>query len=114
MRLYIVCKKCKHKTYLNNAASDSRVGFARYIHSKHFDLDCDACGTWETHSVNDVCAEGSGSAIGVFVLVLGLWASLCIGPVGLILGGAIGAVVGAIWDSAESTQVREFNTSVVR
>lgn len=112
MKLYVTCDNCKHKTYVNGVTVGTRVDFAQAIQSNNIKLLCVGCGTLETRSVNDVYAEGSGSAMGIFVLVLGLWASLVIGPVGLLLGGAIGAVVGAGWDAAEATQIRKFNTSV--
>ena len=113
MRLYTTCKKCKRKTYLIGIVAESRVTFAQQIKKKKVGVQCGGCNTLGVHSVNDVYAEGSGSVIGIFMLGLGICAALFVGPVGIILGGAIGAAVGFGWDSAEAEQVRIFNVSVI-
>lgn len=113
MKFFTVCKKCKRRTYLVGMVAESRITFAQQIQKKKVGVPCGGCNTHGVHSVNDVYAEGSGSVIGVFLLGFGICASLFVGPVGIILGGAIGAVVGAGWDSAEAEQVRIFNVSVV-
>ena len=113
MRLYMRCHHCNHKTSIDGVVVESRIIFAQQIHSKHLILKCAQCGTCETYSVNKVYAEGSTSIIGPAMLIIGLFTTLFIGPIGLLLGGLAGAALAAGWKSAEATYVRKFNTSVV-
>ena len=113
MRLYMQCSHCHHRFYTYGVSVESRITFAQQIHSKHIDLLCARCGTLKTHSVNDVYAEGSASILGPVVLVIGLFSTIFIGAIGYFIGGLAAVLINAVCESAEATQVRKFNTSVI-
>lgn len=93
--------------------AENRVSFAQQIHKKKVGVQCDRCNTFGVHSVNDVYAEDSPTIIGPVLLAMGFFSAIFIGAIGIFIGGLVGAVTDAVWNSAEATQVRKFNTSVI-
>ena len=89
MRLYVVCRECGDKIYLDIVAN-SRKELLDKVGKYSFEVRCPHCGTKDYYTVNEVIAEPSvgttlaGAGLGVLVGgVLG-------GPIGLLLGGALG------------------------
>ena len=113
MRLYMRCRHCHYKTYIDGVVAETRITFAQKIHSKHLDLPCSRCGTCETQSVNDVYAEDQASIIGPAILIMGFFSAIFIGAIGVFIGGLAAVLIDAGWKSLEATCVRKFNTSVI-
>ena len=109
MRLFIPrCKSCGKEINLKVIAEtrwelEQKIGYT-------FTVLHEDCGNRRIYTVDDVYAKrgisnlGLGSAIGG---ALGLFG----GPVGLLVGGGIGGVLGASADQNEDAKIRRFNRS---
>jgi len=112
MRLYVVCRECGDKIYLDIVAN-SRKELLEKVGKYSFEVRCYHCGTLNYYTVNEVIAEPSvgttlaGAGLGALVGgVLG-------GPIGLLLGGALGGAAGANTEEQEKENARRFNEEVI-
>ena len=101
MRLYVVCRSCGQKVYLNlNVSRRSELPSV-------FEVRCPNCGVTDTYTPNDVEVEAA-PALGIPSAVVGGLLGLLGGPLGLILGGLAGGVFGANADADEQRRVQQF------
>lgn len=109
MRLFVKkCENCHQKIYLNVFARTRKK--LRLEIGESFEVKCNHCDYIGTYWVDDVWAEEgppslpAGAVIGGLIGLLG-------GPLGLIFGGGVGALLGANADENENRMVRRFNKS---
>ena len=105
MRLYIACRSCNSRMYLNVVAI-SRAELAQKI-GYNFTIKCPHCNVLLTCNVNQVFAEQGNNVAGG--AVIGGLIGLIGGPLGMIIGGAIGGALGNGVDEQEHIQVNQFN-----
>jgi hypothetical protein len=110
MQLYVICRYCNNKIYINNNA---RV---RSELPYHFFLHCTqpACPSGCQNQVftsREVHAEQGVAGLVGGALVLGALGGLVAGPAGAILGGILGGAVGSTSDQSENDAVWRFNNS---
>src|SRR2546427_9227006 len=101
LRLFVTCRSCGHKVYLNLTAS------RRSELPSTFEVKCPNCGTVDYFTASDVEAEAA-PALGVPSAVVGGILGLLGGPLGLLLGGLAGGVLGANADADEQRKVQQF------
>lgn len=106
MRLFVICKSCGRKTYLNIYANSRRDLIRRY--GKYLTIRCPACNHENRYHVGEVFAEEGVSKVPAGAIVGGL-VGLLGGPPGVIFGGGIGALIGGTADATEKERVRRFN-----
>jgi len=110
MRLFVICRYCQGKIYINSTARNrSELPY-------QFSLQCiqPACSLRNQNQIftsHDVQAEPGVAGLVSGAIVLGALAGLIAGPEGAILGGFIGALLGSSSDQAENEAVRRFNES---
>ncbi len=102
MRLYVVCPNTRQKIYLSNVV-EHRSQLIPW-----FTLSCPhEPGIFHQYSSNDVFPEAeAGSLIGG--AIAGGLVGLLGGPEGIVLGGMIGAAMGASKEEEERKKVQRF------
>jgi len=112
MRLYVICKECGEKVYLDIVAY-TRKELLEKIGNYSFRVRCNQCGYEDYYTINEVTAEPTfGSTVagaGIGALIGGVLA----GPIGLLLGGALGGTAGMNAEEQEKENVERFNEEVV-
>lgn len=102
MRLYVLNRITNEKIYLKVEAS-TRPHLAKII-GKTFGVN------GHKYSVNDVYAETGSSSTAAGAVVGGLLGILG-GPIGILVAGGLGTIVGSGFDSDDKKKVRVFNNS---
>jgi outer membrane lipoprotein SlyB len=103
MKLYIVDKITKEKTYLQLVAPD-KTEFSKKIGGQVFFVN------GNTYSVNDVTAEPTTDSAAVGGLLGGFVGSVG-GAGGVILGGLLGAIIGQSQGDKDQKEAERFNGS---
>lgn len=113
MRLFVTCRhNPSNRTYLTTYAETPEELIER-IGGYNFEIECPFCPEVHIYSIGEVRAERGplyyipAGAVGGIIGLLG-------GPLGLLIGGGIGILMGANADAAEEERVRRFNREVVR
>jgi len=116
MRLYVHCRYCGNKIYINSPAK------IRAELPYQFTLRCQQpnCpvhdrykiyGRGEIYGQYEVIAEpGIGGLVGG-ALVTGILGGLVAGPIGALIGGVLGGSVGSASDQADREASERFNAS---
>ena len=105
MKLYIVDKSTKEKTYLQLVAPD-KTEFSKKIGGTAFFFN------GNTYSVNEVQAEPTTDSTAVGGLLGGFVGSVA-GAGGVVLGGLLGAIIGKSQADKEQKEAERFNGSHV-
>ncbi len=107
MKLYVISKVTKSKTYLNVTA-DTRQGL-RY----RFGGDWFHIYDGYNYHVLEVYAESADTAVPNTAAgaVIGGLVGLLAGPLGLIVGAGLGGAIGNSSDTSEAQRVKTFNSS---
>jgi len=110
MRLFVHrCENCGQKIYLDVVMA-SRSQLRQHFQGDYFYVTCNHCGFRNIFNVNQVFAEiepGSPIKGGIIGGLLGLVA----GPIGVLIGGGLGAMVGSNTEKEERNRVFFFNNS---
>ena len=106
MRLYVICKHCGRKIYLNMVASSRREIAQKY--GKFLSITCRFCHSKNTYSVNEIFAEPGVSNVPAGAIGGGL-VGLLGGPLGILIGGGIGALIGGSLDAEDVERANRFN-----
>jgi len=102
MRLYVLCPNTLQRIYL-----DSVVEYRSQL-APWFTLNCPhEHGVQHEYNNNDVIPEPEGGMLTSGAVVVGL-VGLLGGPIGIILGGASGATLGASAEEEEQRRIRRF------
>jgi len=107
MRLFVQCKSCNSRIYLNITAP-TREGLADKIGGHEFEIRCPYCKKYTPYTVNDVFAEKTLPATPAGAIIGGL-VGLVGGPLGMFIGGTLGTLWGANADEKERKIVNGFN-----
>ena len=115
MRLYVLCKYCRNKIHFNSPAK-IRAELPYLFNLQCQKPNCQAhvghqiYGRGEIYNRSDVWAElGISGKVGG-ALVTGILGGLVAGPIGLLLGAAIGGGAGSSSDQADKEAVARFNS----
>jgi len=84
------------------------------IKSFDFNHKCCYCKEENLYTVNDVCAAYLISITPVAAVAMGTSGGLIFGPMAMLPGAIVGAVVGVMLDIREARQATRFNTSIVK
>lgn len=111
MRLYVECHNCGFQTYLS-VVEETRNALENYLGSQYFSIDCSYCDIADTYSVNEVFAERGSSTVPGVAMLGGIAGALILGPIGILLGGGAGALLGDLGDTQEENRINRFNKDV--
>lgn len=103
MKVFVECKFCNSKIYLDKTHSTPND------YPESISLSCDECGGEAFYTREDLQAEEDNNATAAGVVLGGL-AGAVGGPFGVALGAGIGGVLGQNQDQEEKEKVREFNS----
>ncbi len=104
MRLFVYCKGCGQKIYLNSYAKH------RYELPSLFQLKCAnlSCSHFGYYMPQDVVAEPNLTAASG--AILGAALGLLLGPEGALTGGILGAAIGSKQEKEDLDEVNRFNS----
>lgn len=102
MKLYVI-NSINQKVYLNLVAP-TRHALAYKIGNEFFNINGEVYSVWDVYAEGSSNSTAAGTVIGGLIGLLG-------GPIGLLTGGTIGALVGNNQDSEEKEKVNRFNRS---
>jgi hypothetical protein len=110
MRLFVICRYCYNKIYINsNARVRSELPYQFLLHCTQ-----PACLSGYQNQIftsHNVQAEPGVAGLIGGAVVLGALGGLIAGPAGVILGAILGGTVGSTSDQSENEAVRGFNNS---
>lgn len=102
MKLFVVNSR-NQKIYLNQVAP-TRTALANNIGNEFFNIRGEVYSAWDVYAEPSTASTASGTVIGGLIGLVG-------GPLGLLAGGAIGAIVGNNQDTTDQERVNRFNRS---
>lgn len=110
MKLFVICKYCRNKLYINSPAKiRGELPFQFIVHCRQ--MGCSANGRDAYYTRNEVFAESNVSNAVSGAILLGSLGAVVAGPIGAAVGGLIGIKAGSDTDKQDKEAVERFNNS---
>lgn len=110
MRLYVACRHCGNKIYINSPARiRAELPYQFVLRCKN--LGCPMRYNNEVYTSYDVVAETGFSGTVGGAIVTGVLGGLVAGPIGAAIGALVGGSAGSNTDRADREAVERFNKS---
>ncbi|MYL18124.1 hypothetical protein GLW36_15940 [Halorubrum terrestre] len=101
MRVYVECKYCGEKIYLDE------IREKRSDYPLSMKISCAECENSARYKRNDLEAEPSGNSTAVGTILGGATGALA-GPVGVAIGAGVGGMLGNASDNDDQRRIKEF------